>query len=273
MFTTYYYPKLSSTDLGVMRIGGPGLANCMFMAAQAWIASGKDETKFISPTWIKFSIGPYLRHERDKRNYAHLFKPRGITGVKKAISLLKIKFGGGKCLYFQRLNRYFTDINQHQEDVKDYFDSIINISKISMVNEKELKDCVAVHVRLGDYISQLRIPIEWYSGIIKNIMKENPDQKIILFSDGTDEELAELLSLPGVERRFFGNALADIWAISKCKLLIASDSTFSAWGAFLGRVPIIFNRRHFPPVYAGDVDEFVLGNDIKLPQSILCRLH
>lgn len=267
----YYYPKLSSTDFGIIRIGGPGLANCMFMAAQAWIASGKDESKFISPTWLKFSIGPYLRHERDKRNYANLFKSKGLTGFKKATVLLKIKLGGGKCLYFQGLNRYFTDINPHQPDVKAFFDSIINKHKIATVDEDELKDCVAVHVRLGDYVSQLRIPIAWYAGIIKNILKENPTQKVIIFSDGSDVELSELLYLPGVERRFYGNALADIWAISKCKLLIASDSTFSAWGAFLGRTPIIFNRRHFPPVFAGDVEEHVLGDGTNLPHSI-CNL-
>lgn len=97
----YFYPKLSSTDFGFIRIGGPGLANCMFMAAQAWIASGNNEAKFISPTWFKLSIGPYLRHERDKRNYANLFKSKGLSGVKKIIVLTKIKLGGVNAYTFR----------------------------------------------------------------------------------------------------------------------------------------------------------------------------
>lgn len=126
---------------------------------------------------------------------------------------------------------------------------------------------MAVHIRLGDYVSQLRIPITWYKKIIHNILNINPDQKIILFSDGSDDELSELLAHPNVERHFFGNALADIWAISKCKLLIASDSTFSAWGAFLGNVPIIFSKRHFPPVFGGHQLEGVLHDSTEIPQE------
>lgn len=262
-----YYPKLSSTDLGLIRIGGPGLANCMFMAAQAWIASGKDTSKFISPTWFKFSIGPYLRRERDKRNYANLFKTKGKSGISKIIALAKIKLGCGKCFYFQTLNGYFSEINQYQPEIKEYFESIINKRKISLVNEDMLKDCVAVHIRLGDYGSQQRIPLYWYRDIINNILNINPNQKIILFSDGSDEELAEIMTLSNVKRVFFGNALADIWAISKCKLLIASDSTFSAWGAFLGNVPILFSKRHFPPVFGGRQFEKVLDDSTDIPQD------
>lgn len=123
-------------------------------------------------------------------------------------------------------------------------------------------------MRLGDYIPSLRVSIDWYVGVVKNILKINPLAKFKLFSDGSDEELQPLLELSGVERAFYGNAFADMYAISKCKLVIASDSTFSAWGAFLGQKPIIFNRRHFPPVYYGNVPEFVLGDSTEIGEEI-----
>ena len=50
-------------------------------------------------------------------------------------------------------------------------------------------------------------------------------------------------------------------------MLIASDSTFSAWGAFLGQKPILFSRRHFPPVYKGDIAEVVLGMSYHIPEE------
>lgn len=37
----YYYPALSNRDYGWFRVGGPGLANCMFFAANAYISACK----------------------------------------------------------------------------------------------------------------------------------------------------------------------------------------------------------------------------------------
>ena len=45
----YYYPALSDKDLGWIRIGGPGLANCMFLAANAYISSIRGDGKLITP--------------------------------------------------------------------------------------------------------------------------------------------------------------------------------------------------------------------------------
>lgn len=70
-----------------------------------------------------------------------------------------------------------------------------------------------------------------------------------------------------MERCFFGNAFADLWAISRCKFVIASDSTFSAWGAFLGQRTILFCKRHFPPLYNGDIPEEVIGYNVYIPNS------
>ena len=44
-------------------------------------------------------------------------------------------------------------------------------------------------------------------------------------------------------------------------------STFSGWGAFLGRVPILFNKRNFPSVFSGNVPEAVIGDSTELPKE------
>jgi hypothetical protein len=64
-----------------------------------------------------------------------------------------------------------------------------------------------------------------------------------VFSDGTDEELAALLALPAVQRRDYGSGLGDMLGLSRSKLLIASGSTFSMWGSYLGQVPTIWHPR------------------------------
>lgn len=79
----FYYPVLSNRDYGYFRIGGPGLANCMFLAAKAYIEARKNNGIFIAPTWRKLSIGPLLRHEKDKRVYNGLFNDIGLKGLAK----------------------------------------------------------------------------------------------------------------------------------------------------------------------------------------------
>ena len=53
------------------------------------------------------------------------------------------------------------------------------------------------------------------------------------------------------------NAMADIYAISRCRYLIGSDSTFSGWGAFLGQVPCVFFRKHYGKVLRDEANERV----------------
>lgn len=272
VMTKYYYPALSDKDLGWFRISGPGLANCMFFAVRAYISAAKNhsETKFIAPTWRKFSIGPILRKEQDKRVYDSLFNDIGIRGIRKAWLILSWNFFNRRDVEVHNtLDNFFQDLNQHVPLVQEYFNKILKNETVSRVDVQRMKEMVAVHVRLGDYIPEMRVDINWYREVIENIIKERPKQRFVLFSDGSEEELRPLLAIPNVERCYFGNAFADMWAISKSKFVIASDSTFSAWGAFLGQKPILFSKRHFPPVYDGKVLESVIGTNTNLPPEFL----
>lgn len=269
----YFYPALSDKDYGWFRISGPGLANCMFFAVNAYISSKKNKGEYIAPTWRKFSIGPILRRERDKRVYNSLFKDVGIDGVKKIwIILTKKLFGRKDVKIFNSLDNYFLDLNEEVSLVQEYFNLILKSETVKEVDVSRMKEMVAVHIRLGDYLPEMRVNIDWYCGVIQNILLKCPNQMFALFSDGSDEELEQLFSIPNVKRCFFGNAFADMWAISKSKFVIASDSTFSAWGAFLGQRPILFSKRHFPPLYNGKIPEVVLGSSTKVPFEFIQML-
>lgn len=262
----YSYAALAAPglDLGYVRISGPGLANCLFMACRAYLAAKDFGLELIDPTWRKISVGPYLRGERDKRAYSDLFAHNGVGGLKKIMILARMKAGFAKDVHIvPDISGYFIPLYGRHKEVKEYLDSITKIETLELLRGVDLSNHVAVHVRLGDYDQSLRIPLEWYDDVITRMLKQDSSMKFALFSDGSDDELALLLRHPEVSRHFYGNAFADITAISRCRLLVASDSTFSAWGAYLGQIPIIFNRRHFPPVYPeGTVKEVVTGNDV-----------
>lgn len=121
--------------------------------------------KFIDPTWRKFSIGPWIRRERDKRFYNKLFGHAGIHGIHKLLLLLGQKMGVVKMEDFCCLDPYFVDLNSDFPIVREYFDQIILNETIDRVDTSILVNAIAVHIRLGDYSESMRIPLEWYKGL------------------------------------------------------------------------------------------------------------
>ena len=252
----YINPVLSNRDYGVFRVGGPGLANCMFVAARAAVLSKKLGVPMLRPTWERFGIGQWIRRERDKRFYSGLFKGSHlIDGMKKFALMLSQRHVAESDAMIAKhgiidvcgLGNYFEDFFGCANEVRQYFKDNIQPQAIKGVPAGK-QNAIAIHVRLGDFPEQYRTDIDWYVKVVKGVAaqaKKLGVHKFWLFSDGTDEELEALTSIPNVERAYFGNALADMVAISRCKLLVGSDSTFSGWGAFLGDIPGIFAHVHY----------------------------
>lgn len=272
----YIYPKFESfVDIGI-RIGGFGLANCMFVYARALVLAELFEYKLINPTWQRFGIGQYIRNEKDKRHYFGIFKSDGITGLKKYLLILfgeKIKENIpnliNSCLpvviVVEGLGKYFEPLLPYQKQIKSKFQKI---SKFS-INNEEFKYSIGIHIRLGDFISNYRTPIEWYVEKIHQINEVTKDKaEFLIFSDGTDEDLKIIMEIKNVKRSFCGNAFADIMALSYCALILGSDSTFSGWSAFLGQKPSIFFNKHYGRVMLDEKNEMILKQNEVLPLEV-----
>lgn len=270
----YIYPKLPAKYcFPFFRIAGSGLANCLFVAARAFLRAHREKLEFIEPTWLNFSIGPYLRHQADKRHYNGLFLPYNQNhGWKK---FLLLAFHRDEIEVESDLQNFFRDILADSQLVQNYLQKIIRPDLLEKVNSFDFSNAIAVHVRLGDYIPQLRIPLSWYEEMMQKIRQVAPEKKFrfLIFSDGTDAELAPLLQHADTERSFLGNALADIMAISKCQMLLGSDSTFSGWGAYLGQVPCCFLRKHYGPILQDATKEYVCEGQEKDEQSLFALLR
>ncbi|WP_289766029.1 hypothetical protein [Bacteroides acidifaciens] len=250
----YIYPKLPAyISSPLIRIGGNGLANCLFVYAKAIVYGHCYNLPIITPTWLNLSFGTYLRLQADKRHYYGLFNSNNeISGLRKMWLLAKLqsttdikKFIIEKdtnLLIVEGIYDFFKPLIDYHEIIKNYILEHINPKLLEKINNFDFTDTLAVHIRLGDFPINRRIPIDWY---ISEIKKHKRYNRVLIFSDGQDEELKDLLYLPNMERVFFGGAIQDIIAISRCSYLIGSDSSFSAWGAFLGQVPCSFYRTQF----------------------------
>lgn len=283
----FIYPRLPARyDLGFIRIGGSGLANSMLVVARAYVKSLETGYPLITPTWANFTLGPWLRREKDKRNYNGLFKTSGVYGFMKMFHLgthkhIRIENGYksekgiiiiegliNKNFHSDHPKDYFGDLIPYQKEIKIWFEKIINPTAFSRIRLCENCFSVGIHVRMGDYVDWLRTDIKWYKKIIDQLINNLPEKsEYLLFSDGTPEELRMLTEIPEVKRAHFGNALADMIALSRCKLIIASNSTFSAFGAFLGQVPVVFPHRHFGPVLVNKEKEIVLNDNDEIPHE------
>lgn len=260
------YPKLPAKfDFLFIRYRGSGLANCLFVIARAFIIAQKYDWILINPTWLNLVLGPYLRNEKDKRHYCGLFKKTGISGLSKLfhlfvlneISLDSAIAGKRGIVVIKGLGNYFEDLLLSHEKIKLFISNLRQKETTSDIEDADFKNIIGIHIRLGDYSSERRVNLNWYKAVIEEIISRNSNKyRFFLFSDGENSELLDLLSIPTLERVFFGNALADILALSKCKLIIGSDSTFSGWAAFINQTPVIFPRKHFGRVLVNSSFEF-----------------
>lgn len=249
----YVNSILPGYDFGCIRIGGDGLANCMLVAARASILAKQINGIMLRPAWERIGIGQWLRHEKDKRYYFNLFKRNYKTGGLRKVFILATNrhhkendfdHAVNGIVDVEGLGGYFSDLWGNDDVVKEYFAENILPQAIAAVPEK-MDDAVAIHVRLGDNPEKWRTDLGWYVNVVKRIKEIDDRVRFLLFSDGTDEELSPLLALPKINRVFYGNALADMIAMSRCRLLLGADSTFSGWAAFLGDIPCVFSHLHY----------------------------
>ena len=273
----YTFPKFSQGDHFGIRLGGPGLGNLFFPFARAVIFSHLNDLPMINPTWPNIKIGPIIRNERDKRFYLNLFKSTGIKGPQKYYLLNTIgkiqesdeislnNIDKNSIIVFSGLRNYFQDIQPHYALVKKKILSIVKTQYLKKIDPDY--DYIGIHLRLGDYSKERRNDLEWSLEVVRQMRKVIGQKKVLLFSDERESELSEILGkINNVEVAFFGNAISDLIAMSRCRYLIASDSTFSAWAAYLGRMPVIFQKRHFGPIlYRENEFELVLENPNNLP--------
>lgn len=264
----YTFVSLGRLESIGVRLGGAGLGNILFPWATAIVYAKAHNLTRLQTTWKNLKIGTFLRKERDKRMYFDLFTGKdGVRGFKK---FLLLNFTN-KVKYFSSMDALFEPFKHDHNFVKTELLKIINPYHIEKAEEFN-PNSVALHIRMGDFEEpeneqllrdgawNYRLPLKWYIAIIEKIrLKSN--LPIYIFSDATDKELEEILAFDNCKRAYFGSAISDMIALSRCKILVSSASTFSMWASFLGQMPTIWFPGQMrqkiisnPNIFEGQID-------------------
>ena len=293
---TYIYPQFSAFEVPGVRLAGPGLGNLLLIYFRAWLTAREHGYAFIWPTWPSLKPGAIIRREKDKRFYGDLFRNRSgyIDGLKKQRLIHRrdavtvnardydySRIGEDTVILYKYFHMDFQDLLTHADEIRE--EIVRNLSQKSRRGlEGDMRRCVNIHVRLGDFgknpdalnagRDNMQIGISWYACLVRKLRPLVGDDVIFnVFSDGSDEELAELLALSGVRRVFFGNSMADILALSRAPLMIASGSSFSLWGRFLGQCSSIsYPNQIKDHVLSPGADGFEIeyAEDTELPDEV-----
>jgi hypothetical protein len=260
----FAYPRLSTTDLWFVRLGGNGLGNLMLTWARCLSRAHREGWQMVWPTWPSFKPKNWRVNPYDHRTYTDLFSPhRGyVSGWRKAWCLARYRRIGeaetgsnpastGSVVEFRGMEDFFAPFVQDHELVYSELRRIARPSHQAAFSEPDPAP-IGIHVRRGDFIhrgsdEEIRsshnslLPLDWYISALQAIRHAaGHDVPAFVFSDGTNEELGALLTLPGVRRVDYGSGLGDMFGLSRSRLLIASGSTFSMWGSYLGQVPTLW---------------------------------
>ncbi len=242
------------------------MGNLMFIWANAYVFAQENGLDMIWPTWPSLKIGPWIRREKDKRFYAGVFRNRSghLDGIRKYALLLfsrkipsdrfpelneKNRITNRDLVVYDRFEMSFEKLLPHQEEICGLITGNLG-EKGTKAMEFSPGKAVGIHVRCGDFSvnpealargsNNIRIPSSWYVNVIRQIRGIlGEDTEFYLFSDGTDDELGDIMCLEGVMRCSFGNSIGDIIGLSKFPLLIVSGSSFSMWARFLGKCSAI----------------------------------
>jgi hypothetical protein len=257
-----------------------GLGNMLFPWARCVVWSDATGASILAPRWHKFRLGPYLRRESDKRRYDRLFRSSGyLRGPAKAAAFLRARnidesaarstdVDGPLIVRFSGLGDYFTPLIGEACVVGT---ELRRITRPRFLPELAPSAFIAVHVRLGDFSDALRQPLDWYRAAVVRIRSDLDDRpRVRLYSDGRADELRELTSLPDVELIQGRESITDMLDLAQASSIVASSSTFSMWGAFLGEVPTVwYPGRLWQTATHDPAIQIEWGGDVPLPSPFV----
>ncbi len=143
------------------------------------------------------------------------------------------------------LFRNRSGVGRYQIELRSFFRPVPTIrdqaNRVVEAARQHAEILVGVHVRHRDYRNFMGgkyfYPFTTYVALMQAVASMHADKKLafLVCSDAAhDASLADDLKVTVSTM----SPVHDLWALSRCDLLMGPPSTFSAWASFLGEVPL-----------------------------------
>tara|TARA_B100000963_G_scaffold241913_1_gene211668 strand:+ start:582 stop:1343 length:762 start_codon:yes stop_codon:yes gene_type:complete len=218
-----------------------GIGNQLFQISAGFAHAKKIQTDYAINYKIGLGNGQGYHHRRYRDT---LYKNIPETNHNVFIPYQDPKFSytpisklNNLCLigYFQS-KKYFLG---YEEEVKSLFEfpNFLSNKVLNKLNKIKKKK-VGIHLRLGDYraksIEGVFHKID-YSLYLNDAIKHfGDDYEFLIFSDDLSL-LKQEVNLKNFVNLKNDNEIEDLYSLSQCDSVIMSNSSFSWWGAFLGK--------------------------------------
>jgi len=246
--------------------GGLGHSLESYSRAFVYYASGVAE--FIHPNWFKVRIGPYLRGEKDKRNYWYMIKTPKKWGLHPINNwrrfthrvVIENKFNPNDNGQFLIVKDEGPHSFPHIQPYKQQFmEALVSISRYK-INSKLKSPTIGIFHRSGDFLKYWQpkygsneykrrthgygyIPPEYAAeALIKCRKIAGWDVPAVLSTDAYDKEIECILSLGNVTLSRSDSALANMLEMRHHDVLIVGTSSYGHWSFFLGDAFGIFPK-------------------------------
>jgi hypothetical protein len=282
----------------ISKLPRAGLGNKLFVWAHGVVFAHNNKMQHITIGWLQIMIGPILRGEKSLRFYNGFFKNDkskfSLWFLKKS-KYVNLSYKECNTLVDQKNNyyffsevphwkHYFEGLTQNRDLIIDIFFKTLQ-PNYSKIYQSLQSNEIAVHIRMGDFkplgdnedfakAGLVRTPLHYFIEVINGIREiTKQTNSVTVFSNGTKQELKEILELPKVTLAENNNDLVDLLHMSKSKVIVLSAaSTFGQWAGFLSNAILLHHPNHFHSyirnqneiTFEGKWDE----NNTKLIESI-----
>lgn len=243
-----------------------GLGNKLLVWARALVFSHLNDLPLFVSNWAEVKIGPFLRDEKSKRQYWGYFVKTNQPSI-----LRRLEFAMSKCVDDPHLRcvaeseekllyvfrempswpDYFKDLREFRSLIRDRFYQNVSPKYLSLAQRQEAP-VIGVHVRRSDFREPVageaigntcnqRTTLDYYIRTVQAIRDIQGTQlPVTVFTDGREDEIADLLSLPGVKIVEKNPDIVDLLLLSRSRYIVVSPgSTFSYWAAFVSDASVI----------------------------------
>ncbi len=256
-----FYPRLGgSLDLGFFRVAGAGIGNALFPYFHASVLAHLHKGAVVHPAWLSLKPRRLLTTFSADRSYIGVFRqhPDDIGGWRKVRALASrrhvvVPTSGNPTIRTDALNFVlcpdlaFGVLRDHRPFVRE---RLLAIARTAAEPRWGAGGYIGVHIRLGDFAAapagtqpgaavNTRVPMKWYLDTIRAVQARWPGLAVVIFSDGSDQELSPFIDAKYTVRRSKSD-LDDLFGLAGSSVLIGSRSTFSTWAAFLGDMPSVW---------------------------------